>query len=62
MSKVSIWLAAMTVGIFAWGLSVSALAQPETSESLSCPEGYTLVGSVCTNADGDVVEPQDSDD
>jgi hypothetical protein len=58
MSRVSIWLAAMTVGIIAWGLSVSALAQPDSSESLNCPEGYTLVGSECVNADGDVVEPR----
>jgi len=58
MSKVSIWLAAMTIGIFTWGLSIPALAQAESSEGLSCPEGYTLVGSVCTNADGDVVEPE----
>ena len=58
MSRVSIWLAAITIGIVTWGVSISALAEPESSESLHCPEGYTLVGSVCTNADGDVVEPQ----
>ena len=58
MSKVSIWLAAMTIGIVTWGLSISALAEPENSESLNCPAGYTLVASVCTNADGDVIEPQ----
>jgi hypothetical protein len=46
----------MIFGIIAWDLSVSALAQG--SERVSCPEGYTLVGSECINADGDVVEPQ----
>jgi hypothetical protein len=58
MSRVSIWLAAVAIGIFTWGLSVSARAQPEKSEGLSCPEGYTLEGSDCINADGDVVEPE----
>ena len=58
MSKGSVWLAAMAFGILAWDLSVSALAQPEGSERVTCPEGYTLVGSECINADGDVVEPQ----
>jgi hypothetical protein len=48
----------MAFGILAWDLSVSALAQPEGSERVTCPEGYTLVGSECINADGDVVEPQ----
>ena len=59
MSKGSVWLAAMAFGIIiAWDLSVPALAQPEGSERVSCPEGYTLVGSECVNADGDVIEPQ----
>jgi hypothetical protein len=58
MSKGSVWLVAMTFGILAWDLSVSALAQPGGPERVSCPEGYTLVGSECINADGDVVEPQ----
>jgi hypothetical protein len=40
------------------GLSVPVLAQSEDSESLHCPEGYTLVGSECVNSDGDVVKPQ----
>jgi hypothetical protein len=58
MSKGSVWLVAVTFGIIAWDLSVSALAQPEGSERVICPAGYTLVGSECVNADGDVVEPQ----
>jgi hypothetical protein len=58
MRKGSVWLVAMTFGIIAWHMSVSALAQPEGSERVTCPEGYTLVGSECINADGDVVEPQ----
>ena len=33
MSRVSIWLAAMTIGILTWGLSVSALAEPESSKN-----------------------------
>src|SRR4029079_4563578 len=40
MSKGSVWLAAMAFGILAWDLSVSALAQPEGSERVTCPEGY----------------------
>jgi hypothetical protein len=59
MSRVvSMSLAAMAIGIITWGLSVSALAQAESSESLRCPEGYSLVGSECINADGDVIKPQ----
>ena len=58
MSKVSIWLAAMTIGIVTCGLSGSVLAQPESPESLICPEGYTQVGWLCINRDGDVVEPK----
>jgi hypothetical protein len=56
MLKVSAYLAAMTIGIVTWGLSISALADSESAKS--CPDGYTLVDSVCTNADGDVVEPR----
>jgi hypothetical protein len=60
MSRFSNWLAAMTISsiIITWGLSVSALAQSDSSESQRCPEGYALVGSECVNADGDVVKPQ----
>jgi len=49
-------LAAVTIVAVIWGLSVAAPAEPESSNV--CPAGYTLVDGFCTNADGDVVEPQ----
>jgi hypothetical protein len=56
MVRFSICLAAVAIGMVIWGLSVSASAESESPKS--CPAGYTLVDSFCTNADGDVVEPQ----
>jgi hypothetical protein len=58
MSRGSICVAVLAIGIIAWGLSVSAPAQSESTKNLHCPKGYSQVGSYCINSDGDVVKPQ----
>jgi hypothetical protein len=58
MSRGSICVAALVIGIVVWGLSVTASARSESTRSLHCPKGYSQVGSDCINSDGDVVKPQ----
>jgi hypothetical protein len=58
MSRGSICVAALVIGIVISGLSDSARAQSESTKSLHCPKGYSQVGSDCINSDGDVVKPQ----
>jgi hypothetical protein len=58
MSRGSIRVAALVIGIIMYGLSVSAPAQSESTRNLHCPKGYSQVGSDCINSDGDVVKPQ----